>query len=65
LAAETGESIEDAVVNALRQRLAQHQRDAHVDRVIGEMQERVAKLPVLDDRPADEILGYDEWDLPH
>jgi len=65
LAAETGESLEDVVVNALRERLAQRQREAHVDRVIREMQERVAKLPVLDDRPADEILGYDEWGLPH
>ncbi len=65
LAAETGESLEDAVVNALRERLAQYQRDAHVDRVIKEMQDRVAKPPVLDDRPADEILGYDDWGLPH
>jgi antitoxin VapB len=65
LAAETGESLEDAVVNALRERLAQYQRDAHVDRVIKEMRDRAAKLPVLDDRPADEILGYDEWGLPH
>lgn len=65
LAAETGESIEDTVVNALRERLAQYQRDAHVDPVIKEMQDRVAKLPVLDDRPANEVLGYDEWGLPY
>jgi antitoxin VapB len=27
--------------------------------------ERCAKLPVLDDRTPDEILGYDEHGLPH
>jgi antitoxin VapB len=31
---------------------------------IREMQERVAKLPVLDPRPMDELLGYDENGLP-
>jgi hypothetical protein len=30
---------------------------------IREIQKRVAKLPILDDRPADEIL-YDENGLP-
>jgi antitoxin VapB len=33
--------------------------------VIKEAQERFAKLPVLDDRSPDELLGYDEWGLPH
>jgi hypothetical protein len=33
--------------------------------VIKEIQDEVAKLPVLDDRSPDEILGYDEWGLPH
>ena len=36
-----------------------------LDEVIKEAQERFAKLPVLDDRSPDELLGYDEWGLPH
>lgn len=33
-------------------------------REIRRIQERVSRLPVLDDRSADEILGYDENGLP-
>ena len=33
-------------------------------RVTREIQERLAALPRLDDRPMDEILGYDEHGLP-
>jgi hypothetical protein len=29
------------------------------------IQEAVAQLPVLDDRPPDEIIGYDEHGLSH
>ncbi|HWZ33823.1 MAG TPA: type II toxin-antitoxin system VapB family antitoxin [Bryobacteraceae bacterium] len=65
LAADAGESVEDAVLNALRERLSFRQRNASLDKVIREIQERVAKLPVLDDRSPDELLGYDEWGLPH
>ena len=32
--------------------------------VIRQIQEEVARLPVLDPRPADELLGYDENGLP-
>ena len=31
---------------------------------IAETQARVAKLPVLDDRSAEEIIGYDKFGLP-
>ena len=31
---------------------------------IRDIQESVARLPVLDPRPADEIIGYDENSLP-
>jgi antitoxin VapB len=65
LAARTGETVDEAVIAALRERLAQKDRDDHVDRVIKNAQDAIAKLPVLDDRSADEILGYDEWGLPH
>ena len=30
-----------------------------------EIRERCAALPVLDDRPPDELLGYDEMGLPN
>ncbi|HLX45354.1 MAG TPA: type II toxin-antitoxin system VapB family antitoxin [Bryobacteraceae bacterium] len=65
LAAKTGETVDEAVITALRERLAQKDRDDRVGRVIKNAQEAIAKLPVLDDRSADEILGYDEWGLPH
>jgi len=32
--------------------------------VIREIQQELAALPRLDDRPMDEILGYDEYGLP-
>lgn len=67
LAQRTGESITDAVITALRDRLKREQgRRAGLD-VAGEVMEisrRSAALPVLDPRPADEILDYDEQGLP-
>jgi antitoxin VapB len=64
LAGLTGETITEAVVVALRERLErQHpvgRRAARLQRLVSE----VGSLPVLDDRPADEILGYDERGLP-
>lgn len=60
LASLTGESLTAAVTESLRQRLA---RERHVPRrdlasVVAEAQAAMAALPVHDDRPADEILGY-------
>jgi antitoxin VapB len=40
------------------------EEQARRERVIREIQEEVAKLPVLDPRPMDELLGYDENGLP-
>ena len=82
LSERTGQSIEQAVVDALRRALLdgmreQIERDAKFDRTklpvsgpvdvdgVLEIIERVKKLPVVDPRPADELLGYDEWGLPH
>ena len=65
LAADAGESVEDAVLHALRERQSFRQRNAKLDKIIREVQEQVSKLPVLDDRSPDELLGYDEWGLPH
>lgn len=66
LADRTGETLTQAVVTALRDRLHRVKRRggrrlAEELRIIGE---RCAALPVLDARPADEIIGYDDRGLP-
>jgi len=66
LAAATGESLTDAIREALRDRL---ERESHRSRrgvglEIRRIQERLARLPVLDPRSPDEILGYDDHGLP-
>jgi len=64
LAALTGESLTDAVITALQLRLADERR-ARMRRVsLDDILARAHALPILDDRPADEILGYDEHGLP-
>ena len=55
------------MTKALRDRLARVQRERSERRLVDELEEiakHCAGLPVLDDRPADEILGYDEQGLP-
>jgi antitoxin VapB len=67
LAAATGETLTDAVVNALRERLIRQRGKSCSLRVRDELRairERCAKYPVLDPRSADEIIGYDEHGLP-
>jgi antitoxin VapB len=67
VAARTGETMTDAVIHALEERLA---RLACKDGNANEVQEilaiarRCAALPDLDTRSADEILGYDEDGVP-
>ena len=66
LAAATGESLTEAIRAALSERL---ERETHRSRrgigvEIRRIQERVARLPVLDRRSSDEIVGYDEHGLP-
>lgn len=63
LAALTGESITDAVVGALEIRL-DLERKRRRPRSLADLTERFRQLPVLDDRSADEMLGYDETGLP-
>jgi antitoxin VapB len=94
LAKRTGESVDDAVATAIRERLEREReiaamdtgdrvRDPVVEEIVArmrrqplpdpervsaairEIQESLAKLPVLDSRTPDEILGYDEFGLPH
>jgi antitoxin VapB len=67
LAKHTGETKTEAVTKALRDRLARVRRERSRRRLADELEEiaaHCASLPVLDRRPADEILGYDEHGLP-
>ena len=63
----TGETLTEAVVVSLRERLerkrAQKDNRPLADRLM-EIGRRCASLPVLDDRTPNEILGYDENGLP-
>lgn len=67
LSALTGESLTEAVINALKERLARHQKRPAAPRVSEELEriaEQIKRLPLLDARTDDEILGYDERGLP-
>jgi antitoxin VapB len=67
LARETGESLTEAVITALRERLSRVRRPRRARKIQAEIraiQQRVARLPVLDARTADEILDYDDHGLP-
>jgi antitoxin VapB len=68
LAAVTGETITDAVIVAMRERLVREERkQASKSQLIDELMaigRHCASLPVLDDRTEDEIMGWDENGLP-
>lgn len=67
LAARTGETLTEAVVVALRERLARHAgrtRPVPLHEDLAAIRRRCAALPVIDSRSAEEILGYDERGLP-
>jgi antitoxin VapB len=67
LAKQTGETKTDAVIKALRDRLARVRRERSKRRLGDELEEiakHCAALPILDTRSTDEILGYDEYGLP-
>jgi len=67
LARLTGESKTEAVTQALRDRLARLRRERARRRLADELDEialHCARLPVLDSRSPEEILGYDEHGLP-
>ncbi len=67
LAKQTGESKTDAVIKALRDRLSRVRRERSRRRLADELEDiakHCAGLPVVDARPADQILGYDEHGLP-
>jgi antitoxin VapB len=67
LARQTGESKTEAVTKALRDRLVRIRRERIKRPLVDELEEiaeHCASLAVLDNRRADEILGYDETGLP-
>jgi len=63
LALLTGESITDTVITSLERRLVEERR-LRRRRSTDDLVERFQKLPVLDPRSADEIMGYDDAGLP-
>jgi antitoxin VapB len=67
LASLTGERITDAVKAAVKERLERERRvhagKASVEEIMA-IADEFARLPVLDPRSADEIIGYDEHGLP-
>ena len=71
LAERTGESVAEAVTTALRAELARKspptgeapvtpQRKRSASEILHESALRIARMPVLDTRSAEEIIGYDE-----
>ncbi|MGA2722291.1 MAG: type II toxin-antitoxin system VapB family antitoxin [Bryobacteraceae bacterium] len=67
LAARTGQSITDAVVNALREQLKRETGRSLAPRLAEELRaisERCAALPDYDKRSPEEIIGFDEHGLP-
>lgn len=67
LASVTGESLTDAIIEALRQRLRREQGRPRGPRLRDELRairQRCAALPIKDRRSPDEILGYDSNGMP-
>lgn len=67
LAKLTGETKTEAVTQALRDRLARLRRERTRRRLADELDEialHCSRLPVLDPRTPEEILGYDDHGLP-
>lgn len=68
LARQTGETITQAVITALRERLQRERRkDEAIENLVEDVMDigrHCAALPLLDARSADEIIGYDEHGLP-
>ena len=64
LAKMTGESLTEAVVVALRERLDRERTRRDLVRRVTRLAVEVSALPVLDARSPDEMIGYDEAGLP-
>jgi antitoxin VapB len=68
LAQRTGETLTEAVIGALRERLDRELRKQQsIDSLVEDVMEigrHCASLPLLDRPQPDEILGYDQNGLP-
>ena len=66
LARLTGEDVETALERAIEERLSRVAPPPPADRrvALDTFFERAARMPVLDPRPAEEIIGYDGCGLP-
>jgi antitoxin VapB len=66
LAAETGESLTEAVVNALRERLERRhaRQQPSMRNRLQRLAAEVSAMPVADPRGPDEIIDYDAAGLP-
>jgi antitoxin VapB len=67
VAAESGESITQAIIHALEERLVRLKGRSSTTEVADEIMKisiRCRALPEKDWREADEILGYDEMGVP-
>jgi len=56
----TGETLIQAVLNALRERIKREKRNISLKDELLEIGKQCAALPVLDNRCPEEILGYNE-----
>lgn len=64
LAALTGESLTEVVVQSLEERLLRERALRRRTRSVDDLVAQFAALPVLDHRSTDDIIGYDEDGLP-
>jgi antitoxin VapB len=66
LAAATGEDIETAVERAIEERLARvpKRRSRRLRAGVEAIFDRLARMRVLDARPAEEIIGFDPHGVP-
>lgn len=63
----TGEGITEAIIKALEERLRRERGRVYpvpLREELAVIRERCSRLPVLDGRGADEIVGYDVDGLP-
>lgn len=67
IAAKTGESLTGAIQKALEERLGRLETERGKEVIMTQLQDilrRVDKMPVVDPRTPNEILGYDDRGLP-
>jgi antitoxin VapB len=68
LADESGESITQAIIHSLEERLERlrgKRKPTAIEEEIIQISERCRALPDLDVRSSDEILGYDKHGVPN